>query len=158
MCPLFFNRHVIKHLLGRAVNWTDLAFYDPVLFESLRQLIHDAETSKTPAVMFETLQLNYCIQIPAEEVRGSRVVALWLTSSALASAAVVAPLAIQQYLIAQLDIECFWVKGCLTPDVTWLCCLIDRAVVRWTWCPTAARLTSTAAASMTTCVATPSIA
>ena len=38
------------------------------------------------------------------------------------------------------------------------CCLIDRAADRWTCFLTAARLTSTAAASTTTCVATPSTA
>ena len=43
LCPLFFNRHVIKHLLSRKVRFHDLAFFDPVIYESLRQLVVDAE-------------------------------------------------------------------------------------------------------------------
>ena len=43
LCPLFFNRHVIKHLLIRKVRFHDLAFFDPVIYESLRQLVMDAE-------------------------------------------------------------------------------------------------------------------
>ena len=30
LCPLFFNRHVIKFLLSRKVRFHDLAFFDPV--------------------------------------------------------------------------------------------------------------------------------
>ena len=70
MCPLFLSRHVLKHLLGRRVNWTDLAFYDPVLFESLRQLIDDAEASRDAAAMFTSLDLTYAIEIPPEEGGG----------------------------------------------------------------------------------------
>ena len=69
MCPLFFNRHVLKYLLGRAINWHDLAFYDPVMYESLRTLIHDAETSRDAAAMFTALDLTFSIELPAEEVR-----------------------------------------------------------------------------------------
>ena len=62
LCPLFLNRHVIKVLklfsyevtilclfiflqfmLGRKCRFHDLAFFDPVIFESLRQLVIDAE-------------------------------------------------------------------------------------------------------------------
>ena len=43
LCPLFFNRHVIKHMLSRKVRFHDLAFFDPVIYESLRQLVVDAE-------------------------------------------------------------------------------------------------------------------
>jgi hypothetical protein len=43
LCPLFLNRHVIKFLLGRKVRFHDLAFFDPVIYESLRQLVVDAE-------------------------------------------------------------------------------------------------------------------
>ncbi len=44
LCPMFLNRHVIKYLLGRRVRFHDLAFFDPVIYESLRQLVIDAES------------------------------------------------------------------------------------------------------------------
>ncbi len=37
------NRHVIKYLLGRKAGFHDLAFFDPDMYESLRQLIVDAK-------------------------------------------------------------------------------------------------------------------
>ena len=43
LCPVFLNRHVIKFMLGRKVRFHDLAFFDPVIYESLRQLVVDAE-------------------------------------------------------------------------------------------------------------------
>ena len=43
LCPLFLNRHVIKFMLGRKCRFHDLAFFDPVIFESLRQLVIDSE-------------------------------------------------------------------------------------------------------------------
>ena len=43
LCPLFLNRHVVKYLLGRKIRFHDLAFFDPVIYESLRQLVVDAE-------------------------------------------------------------------------------------------------------------------
>ena len=43
LCPLFLNRHVIKFLLSRKVRFHDLAFFDPVIYESLRQLVVDSE-------------------------------------------------------------------------------------------------------------------
>jgi len=42
---------VVKQILGRKVNWHDLAFYDADLFESLRKLIH--QSSKDPAYLKE---------------------------------------------------------------------------------------------------------
>ena len=33
----------MKYLLGRKVRFHDLAFFDPVIYESLRQLVLDAE-------------------------------------------------------------------------------------------------------------------
>merc|ERR1719195_820552 len=43
LCPLFLNRHVIKYILGRPIRFHDLAFFDPVIYESLRQLVMDTE-------------------------------------------------------------------------------------------------------------------
>jgi len=64
--PLSFNRHVIKYLLGRRVNWHDLAFFDPTLYESLRQLIADSSRSDHTEI-FNSLELNYSIQLRPEE-------------------------------------------------------------------------------------------
>ena len=41
--------HVLKYLLGRKVRFHDLAFFDPVIYESLRQLVLDAEKKETSA-------------------------------------------------------------------------------------------------------------
>jgi len=47
LCPLALNRHVIKYLLGRKSGFHDLAFFDPDMYESLRQLIVDAKNQVT---------------------------------------------------------------------------------------------------------------
>lgn len=41
LCPLPLNRHVLKVLLGRKVNWHDFAFFDPVMYESLRYVLYE---------------------------------------------------------------------------------------------------------------------
>lgn len=67
MCPLFLNRHVIKYILGRKIGWHDLAFFDPVMYESLRQLVVDSET-KDASLLFAALDMNFCMELCAEEV------------------------------------------------------------------------------------------
>ena len=69
MFPLFLNRHVIKLILGRSVTWYDLAFFDPVMFESLRQLICDSE-SKDSTSSFTALDLAFAVDLCTEEVSG----------------------------------------------------------------------------------------
>lgn len=44
LCPIFLNRHVLKYILARPIRFHDLAFFDAVIYESLRQLVVDAET------------------------------------------------------------------------------------------------------------------
>ncbi|KAK3087035.1 hypothetical protein FSP39_000732 [Pinctada imbricata] len=66
MCPLFLNRHVLKYILGRKVGWHDLAFFDPVMYESLRQLVLDAET-KDATLLFTALDMNFYVELCAEE-------------------------------------------------------------------------------------------
>ena len=63
LCPLFFNRHVIKHLLSRKVRFHDLAFFDPVIYESLRQLVMDAENkvSRNLKIVVDALYTQYCL-------------------------------------------------------------------------------------------------
>ncbi|KAG8228758.1 hypothetical protein J437_LFUL008199 [Ladona fulva] len=70
LCPIFLNRHVIKCILGRPVRFHDLAFFDPVIYESLRQLVLDAET-KDSSSLFSSLDLSFSIDLCAEEGGGS---------------------------------------------------------------------------------------
>jgi len=67
VCPLYLNRHVLKYLLGRKIGWHDLAFFDPAMYDGLRQLVHDAET-KDFMSMFNTLELTFAIDLSQEEV------------------------------------------------------------------------------------------
>ncbi|XP_052763231.1 E3 ubiquitin-protein ligase UBR5-like isoform X2 [Mya arenaria] len=66
LCPLFLTRHVLKYILGRKVGWHDLAFFDPVMYESLRQLVLDSET-KDASLMFQALDMNFYVELCAEE-------------------------------------------------------------------------------------------
>lgn len=67
LCPIYFNRHVIKYILKKPVAWHDLAFFDPVLYESLRQLILDSENSKDSCAFFQSLDLRFSIDLCEEE-------------------------------------------------------------------------------------------
>uniref|UniRef100_A0A673GPJ5 E3 ubiquitin-protein ligase UBR5 n=1 Tax=Sinocyclocheilus rhinocerous TaxID=307959 RepID=A0A673GPJ5_9TELE len=69
LCPITLNRHVIKVLLGRKVNWHDFAFFDPVMYESLRQLIRHSQTEEAEAV-FAAMDLAFAIDLCKEEGSG----------------------------------------------------------------------------------------
>uniref|UniRef100_A0A7N8XQ82 HECT-type E3 ubiquitin transferase n=1 Tax=Mastacembelus armatus TaxID=205130 RepID=A0A7N8XQ82_9TELE len=69
LCPITLNRHVIKVLLGRKVNWHDFAFFDPVMYESLRQLIRHSQTGEADAV-FAAMDLAFAIDLCKEEGAG----------------------------------------------------------------------------------------
>ncbi|KAJ8394592.1 hypothetical protein AAFF_G00043950 [Aldrovandia affinis] len=69
LCPITLNRHVIKVLLGRKVNWHDFAFFDPVTYESLRQLFRHAQTGEAEAV-FAQMELAFAIDLCKEEGAG----------------------------------------------------------------------------------------
>lgn len=43
LCPLPLSRPIVKQILGRRVNWHDLAFYDSTIYESLRKLVLSAK-------------------------------------------------------------------------------------------------------------------
>jgi len=58
LCPLFLNRHVVKFILGRPIKFHDMAFFDPVMYESFRQLILDAE-SKDSEKLFASMELTF---------------------------------------------------------------------------------------------------
>ncbi|KAK4337375.1 hypothetical protein RND71_043332 [Anisodus tanguticus] len=70
LCPIYFNRHVIKYILKKPVAWHDLAFFDPVLYESLRQLILDSENSKDSFTYFQLLDSKFSIDLCEEEGGG----------------------------------------------------------------------------------------
>ncbi|XP_015788176.1 E3 ubiquitin-protein ligase UBR5 [Tetranychus urticae] len=70
LCPIFFNRHVIKYILRRQISWHDLAFFDPILYESLRQLIMSAELDKDAEALFSSLDLRFSIDLCPEEFGG----------------------------------------------------------------------------------------
>ncbi|KAL1449792.1 hypothetical protein WDU94_002266, partial [Cyamophila willieti] len=70
LCPLFLNRHVIKYILSRPIRFHDLAFFDPVMYESLRQLVVNAE-NKNLSGLFSVLDLNFSIDMCTEEGGGS---------------------------------------------------------------------------------------
>uniref|UniRef100_A0A674A7A9 E3 ubiquitin-protein ligase UBR5 n=1 Tax=Salmo trutta TaxID=8032 RepID=A0A674A7A9_SALTR len=69
LCPITLNRHVIKVLLGRKVNWHDFAFFDPVMYESLRQLIRHSQAGEAEAV-FAAMDLAFAIDLCKEEGAG----------------------------------------------------------------------------------------
>ncbi|XP_026726187.1 E3 ubiquitin-protein ligase UBR5 isoform X6 [Trichoplusia ni] len=69
LCPMFLNRHVLKYVLGRPVRFHDLAFFDPIVYESLRQLVVDAETGDSHS-LFAALDLNFSLEMCEEEGGG----------------------------------------------------------------------------------------
>ncbi|GIY27284.1 e3 ubiquitin-protein ligase hyd [Caerostris extrusa] len=69
LCPIYLNRHVIKFIIGKRIGWHDLAFFDPVLYESLRQVVVDAETKE--GNVFSSLDLTFCIDLSIEEGGGN---------------------------------------------------------------------------------------
>ncbi|XP_054273224.1 E3 ubiquitin-protein ligase UBR5 isoform X2 [Macrosteles quadrilineatus] len=70
LCPIFLNRHVLKCVLGRPIRFHDLAFFDPAMYESLRQLVLDAETKDSNS-LFAALDLTFSIDLNVEEGSGS---------------------------------------------------------------------------------------
>lgn len=56
--PVFLQRHVLKYILGRPIRFHDLAFFDPVIYESLRHLIKDSQ-SKNGVSILMSLELNF---------------------------------------------------------------------------------------------------
>lgn len=70
LCPIFLTRHVLKSILGRSIKFHDLAFFDPVVYESLRQLVVDAETKDSNS-LFSALDLNFTIDLAPEEGGGT---------------------------------------------------------------------------------------
>ncbi|KAI6241118.1 E3 ubiquitin-protein ligase UBR5 [Aphelenchoides fujianensis] len=71
LLPLPLARHVLKFVLGRPVGWFDLAFADPVLFDSLRNVAWDeAAAGPQSAVFFDQMDLSFVAQLRREEGGG----------------------------------------------------------------------------------------
>ncbi|XP_053696945.1 E3 ubiquitin-protein ligase hyd isoform X2 [Sabethes cyaneus] len=68
--PLFLQRHVLKYILGRQIRFHDLAFFDPVVYDSLRQLVKDSQT-KSGITILQSLELNFVIDLIPEEGSGT---------------------------------------------------------------------------------------
>ena len=66
--PLPLCRHVLKYILGRPLNWFDLAFFDPALFDSLRSIVYNEEKDEYhPREFFEQLEMTFSVDLPLEE-------------------------------------------------------------------------------------------
>ncbi|KAI6239412.1 E3 ubiquitin-protein ligase UBR5 [Aphelenchoides fujianensis] len=71
LLPLPLARHVLKFVLGRPVGWFDLAFADPVLFDSLRNVAWDeAAAGPQSAGFFDQMDLSFVAQLRREEGGG----------------------------------------------------------------------------------------
>lgn len=55
--------------LALQVNWHDFAFFDPVMYESLRQLIRHSQAEEAEAV-FAAMDLAFAIDLCKEEGSG----------------------------------------------------------------------------------------
>ena len=69
LCPLPLARHVIKYILNRPIKWHDFAFFDSVMFESFRKMIHDTE--KNGESVCKALDLTFNIDLSKDEDGGN---------------------------------------------------------------------------------------
>ncbi|VBB32380.1 unnamed protein product, partial [Acanthocheilonema viteae] len=67
--PMHLCRHVLKFILGRPINWFDLAFYDPVLFESMRTLVFNEGLTRPEQI--NSLYLTFEVAVPEQEGGGT---------------------------------------------------------------------------------------
>ncbi|XP_055848021.1 E3 ubiquitin-protein ligase hyd [Episyrphus balteatus] len=67
--PLYLQRHVLKYILGKQIRFHDLAFFDPIVYESFRQLIYGSHTDG-PDVL-NKLDLYFLIDLIKEEGGGN---------------------------------------------------------------------------------------
>ena len=62
----------LQYILGRPIRFHDLAFFDPVIYESLRQLVMDTEKSGVDGSQaLQALDLTFNIDLCVEEGGGS---------------------------------------------------------------------------------------
>ena len=65
ICPLRFSRHVLKFLMGRNPQWHDMAFFDPSMYEGMRQLLLMADQNNAEAIL--NTELYFTIRLGGEE-------------------------------------------------------------------------------------------
>ncbi|XP_017473114.1 PREDICTED: E3 ubiquitin-protein ligase hyd isoform X1 [Rhagoletis zephyria] len=70
LLPLFLQRHVLKFILGRKIKFHDLAFFDPIIYESFRQLIQNAQSDDGDGII-QRMELFFVIDLMKEEGGGS---------------------------------------------------------------------------------------
>ncbi|XP_017139652.1 E3 ubiquitin-protein ligase hyd isoform X1 [Drosophila miranda] len=70
LLPLFLQRHVLKYILGRKIKFHDLAFFDPALYESFRQIIQNVQT-KDGEETINRMELCFVIDLMKEEGCGN---------------------------------------------------------------------------------------
>lgn len=58
LCPITLNRHVLKFILSRPIRFHDMAFFDPLMYESFRQLILEGE-NKDPDHVFSGADMTF---------------------------------------------------------------------------------------------------
>ncbi|VUZ48249.1 unnamed protein product, partial [Hymenolepis diminuta] len=66
ICPISFNRHVLKYILGRPLCWHDFAFYNVDIFEGLRQILLPVARGDN-ADNFSDFGLNFSLVLAPEE-------------------------------------------------------------------------------------------
>ncbi|KAM7362066.1 E3 ubiquitin-protein ligase hyd isoform 4-T4 [Cochliomyia hominivorax] len=70
LLPLFLQRHVLKYILGRKIKFHDLAFFDPIIYESFRQLIQNSQNEDGEEAIIR-MELFFVIDLMKEEGGGS---------------------------------------------------------------------------------------
>ncbi|XP_055339569.1 E3 ubiquitin-protein ligase UBR5-like isoform X2 [Paramacrobiotus metropolitanus] len=65
--PLCLTRATAKFILDRPRTWSDFAFHDPVMFETLRKLVVDIETGVINEEEVAELYLYFAVDLPLEE-------------------------------------------------------------------------------------------
>jgi E3 ubiquitin-protein ligase EDD1 len=73
LLPLYLCRHILKFIIGRKLGWHDLAFFDHVMYESLRQFVVSSD-GKEAAITFAALDLNFSVDLCPEEVINSSLI------------------------------------------------------------------------------------
>ena len=68
---MFVNPKYFQYILGKPIKFHDLAFFDPVIYESLRQLVTDTEKSGGDNSALQALDLTFSIDLCTEEGGGS---------------------------------------------------------------------------------------
>ncbi|XP_075147167.1 E3 ubiquitin-protein ligase hyd isoform X2 [Haematobia irritans] len=70
LLPLFLQRHVLKYILGRKIKFHDLAFFDPGIYESFRQLMQNSLNDDGDESITR-MELYFVIDLMKEEGGGS---------------------------------------------------------------------------------------